>query len=288
MHTRNSMKSVIAQGATVVKAIEEALKKADMPKEFFVKILEEAQSGFLGFGSKKAKIALFFKKEVFASRGEGVLHQDSYEGLFNNQSLQKQIDNQQRDTTSKDIAPHVSQNQAPIAKKPQQNIQKPLEQKAQVAKEQPIKNQSHQVQPPRDHVNKPQGFQDRNSKDHAPRPNNFQSKDQRPARQPQRFQQRELKPVLLEINTENQEKKLETSVPRADRPQRPERRLQDIPQRQLPHPSSDESGEGRQSYRNRRRSRYYSPRQSGQGDGSKTSNSNNNNSNNNDSSNSQS
>ena len=51
MHTRNSMKSVIAQGATVVKAIEEALKKADMPKEFFVKILEEAQPGFLGFGA---------------------------------------------------------------------------------------------------------------------------------------------------------------------------------------------------------------------------------------------
>ena len=54
------MKSVLAQGATVVKAIEEALKKADMPQEFFVKILEEAQSGFLGFGAKKAKIASIF------------------------------------------------------------------------------------------------------------------------------------------------------------------------------------------------------------------------------------
>lgn len=301
MHTRNSMKSVIAQGATVVKAIEEALKKADMPKEFFVKILEEAQSGFLGFGSKKAKIALFFKKEILSSRGEGVLHQDSYEGLFDNQSLQKQIDNQQRDTTSKDAAPQASQNQSSIPKKPQQNIQKPFEQRPQAPKEQPsnqaqpIKNQSNQLQASRDHANKPQSSQDKNLQERpsrpqndryqAPRSNDFQSKDQRPVRQPQRFQQRELKPVQPQINTENQEKKLETSVPRADRPQRPERRLQDIPQRQLPHPSSDDSEEGRQSYRNRRRSRYYSPRQPGVNDDLKKPSSNNN-SNNNDSNNS--
>src|SRR5258708_7178402 len=114
MQIKNSMKSVIAQGATVVKAIEEALKKADMPQEFFVKILEEAQSGFLGFGAKKAKIALFFRKETYNQRGDAVLSQSSYEDLFNNQSLQKQIDNQQREVPSqKDIKP------TPVAPKPQ-------------------------------------------------------------------------------------------------------------------------------------------------------------------------
>ena len=307
MHTRNSMKSVIAQGATVVKAIEEALKKADMPKEFFVKILEEAQSGFLGFGSKKAKIALFFKKEIMSSRGEGILHQDSYDGLFNNQSLQKQIDNQQRDTTNKDLAPQALPNQALVAKKPQQNIQKPADQRP------PRASREHSVnrmQPINNKSGQDRSFQDRNKKDQDSKENiksdqplkdrdsgfkdpvfqdqrhqGLQTKatgetdiirqDQRSTKQPQRFRQRELKPTQPRENSENKEEKLEISVPRAERPQRPERRLQDIPQRQLPNSGSDDSGEARQSYRNRRRSRYFSPRQpGGNDDGSKTSNSN--------------
>lgn len=90
------MKSVIAQGSTVVKAIEEALKKADMPKEFFVKLLEDAQSGFLGFGSKKAKIALFFKDATVTSSKsqENVFDIASYSKLFNNPAMRKQIDQQ--------------------------------------------------------------------------------------------------------------------------------------------------------------------------------------------------
>lgn len=38
------MKSVIVQGATVAKAIDEALAKAGMPQEFFIKVLEEEHS----------------------------------------------------------------------------------------------------------------------------------------------------------------------------------------------------------------------------------------------------
>ena len=84
------MKSVISQGVSTAKAIELALQKAGTPEEFFVKVLEEAQSGFLGFGSKKAKIALFFKKEDLGDTDE-LLSQRSYEHLFNNKSLNKQI-----------------------------------------------------------------------------------------------------------------------------------------------------------------------------------------------------
>lgn len=83
------MKSVIVQGTTVAKAIDEALVKAGMPVEFFIKVLEEAQPGFLGFGSKKAKIALFFKKEQ-GRRDGSLLSRGSYKDLFENENLQAQ------------------------------------------------------------------------------------------------------------------------------------------------------------------------------------------------------
>jgi predicted RNA-binding protein Jag len=89
------MKSVIAQGSTIAKAIEEGLKKADMPQEFFVKVLEDAQAGFLGFGSKKAKIALFFKNVVLSDKAaENMFSKGSYAGLFNNPNIKKQLDQQ--------------------------------------------------------------------------------------------------------------------------------------------------------------------------------------------------
>lgn len=89
------MKSVIAQGSSIAKAIEEALKKADMPQEFFVKVLEEAQAGFLGFGSKKAKIALFFKNDVVSEKSQkSMFDKGTYAGLFNNPEMKKQLDQQ--------------------------------------------------------------------------------------------------------------------------------------------------------------------------------------------------
>lgn len=94
MRTRNSMKSVIAQGSSVAKAIEEALKKAGQPAEFFVKLLEDAQGGFLGFGAKKAKIALFFTQKASNQKKEGLLNQDKYQDLFDNKSLHLQIEDQ--------------------------------------------------------------------------------------------------------------------------------------------------------------------------------------------------
>lgn len=96
---RNLMKSVITQGASVAKAIEEALKKADMPKEFFVKLLEDAQAGFLGFGAKKAKIALFFKEEAVNAKhhSESMFERGAYENLFNNPNMKKQIEQQLKD-----------------------------------------------------------------------------------------------------------------------------------------------------------------------------------------------
>ena len=96
------MKSVIAQGATVSKAVDEALKKAGSPKEFFIKILQEAQSGFLGFGSVKAKIALFFKKEESFYKESSMVSRGEYKKLFNNKSLQKKVEQQEKDEGSSD------------------------------------------------------------------------------------------------------------------------------------------------------------------------------------------
>ena len=87
------MKSVIAQGATVTKAIEEAHLKAGKPQEFFIKILEDAQSGFLGFGVKKAKIALFFKK-TDKRHESSFLSLGTYKELFENEKLQAQPEEQ--------------------------------------------------------------------------------------------------------------------------------------------------------------------------------------------------
>ena len=82
------MKSVVVEGPTVAKAIESAWLKAGKPEEFFIRILQEHTSGFLGFGAKKAKIVLFFKNtnksdSIFPT----VLKQKEYTNFFGNKNL---------------------------------------------------------------------------------------------------------------------------------------------------------------------------------------------------------
>jgi len=86
------MKSVVVEASTVAKAIELAWQKAEKPEEFFIRILQEHNSGFLGFGAQKAKIALFFKN---TSKSDSlfpvVLKQKEYDNLFNNSKLQTPV-----------------------------------------------------------------------------------------------------------------------------------------------------------------------------------------------------
>lgn len=58
------MKSIIQEASSIQKAIEKAWIKADKPREFSVRILEEPVKNFLGFTKKMAKIALFFGGSV--------------------------------------------------------------------------------------------------------------------------------------------------------------------------------------------------------------------------------
>ena len=58
------MKSIMQEGSSVTKAIEQAWIKAGKPAEFSVKVLEEAQKNFLGLTLRSAKIALFFDEKT--------------------------------------------------------------------------------------------------------------------------------------------------------------------------------------------------------------------------------
>ncbi|MBV8661009.1 MAG: Jag N-terminal domain-containing protein [Candidatus Dependentiae bacterium] len=82
------MKSVVVEASTVAKAIEVAWHKAEKPEEFFIRVLQEHSSGFLGFGAQKAKIVLFFKN---AHKSDSlfpvVLKQKEYANFFGNQNL---------------------------------------------------------------------------------------------------------------------------------------------------------------------------------------------------------
>ncbi len=54
------MKSIMEEGSSISKAIEKGWIKAGSPKEFSVKIYEDAEKNFFGMTSKPAKIGIFF------------------------------------------------------------------------------------------------------------------------------------------------------------------------------------------------------------------------------------
>ena len=165
------MKSVVVEASTVAKAIELAWQKAEKPEEFFIRILQEHTSGFLGFGAKKAKIVFFFKNSQKSdSLFPVVLKQKEYASLFHNDKLKapsqlnvidgdlnknvslgqkkKQHPNKQthqaRQATP-DVKPH--HNQALPAKNPQQVKPQFNTTKTQVKLELPAKPVVKQEQP---------------------------------------------------------------------------------------------------------------------------------------------
>lgn len=79
------MKSVVQEGATIIKAIESAYAKAGSPSKFFIKVLEYPETSFWGLrASKSAKVALFFEEvvEEKTKTWDKVLQQKEYEYLF--------------------------------------------------------------------------------------------------------------------------------------------------------------------------------------------------------------
>jgi len=135
------MKSVIAQGATIAKAIEEALKKAEMPQEFFVKVLEVGQSSFLGFGGKKAKIALFFRQHPSYEKDDRF----AYQNFFDNPKIRQQIDAYLQEVGV--VAGNKSQQQPRQERSAQPKRQASPEQQQQQRKVQPQQSQPRQDRP---------------------------------------------------------------------------------------------------------------------------------------------
>jgi len=62
------MKSIISEGSSVAKAIEQSWKKTGKPQNFSVKVLEEEEKNFLGMTRKPAKIAFFFDEKSTTQR----------------------------------------------------------------------------------------------------------------------------------------------------------------------------------------------------------------------------
>src|ERR1700730_17849484 len=62
------MKSVIQEGPSLAKAIEQGWVKAGKPKEFTIKIFQEAKKNFFGFTTIPAKVGIFFKDAPHESK----------------------------------------------------------------------------------------------------------------------------------------------------------------------------------------------------------------------------
>lgn len=197
------MKSVIAQASSLAKAVNEAWEKAGKPGEFFIKVLQEASSGFLGFGSKKAKVALFFKqlhKNQKHEKSLDILKQREYESLFNNKKLKLDSDDQPS-------APqHKNQ------KKPKHNHQPSKHKKD-------VEHKKHQAKQPQGGVQKAENKTQ----------NNMPSKNQQ-TRKPVNSQQKQQDKKVVQHNQNKQHrpkqegpqvKKVEASKPQTEKKQQP-------------------------------------------------------------------
>lgn len=107
------MKSIIQEASSIQKAIEQAWIKADKPREFSVRILEEPVKNFLGFTKKMAKIALFFGGQVRDGRPSGQHRyrrrhhrRPHYQDQHRQDGQRQQYHQQQRSHTQASSTPH--------------------------------------------------------------------------------------------------------------------------------------------------------------------------------------
>jgi len=58
------MKSIMEEASSIAKAVEKGWERAGKPKEFTVRIFEEAQKNFIGMTTKPAKVGILFQEPV--------------------------------------------------------------------------------------------------------------------------------------------------------------------------------------------------------------------------------
>lgn len=81
------MKSIIEEASSISKAIEKAWIHAGKPREFSIKVFEEAKVSFLGFTKQSAKIALMFDEKKITIRSE----EKTKEGRFKVKKTKKPV-----------------------------------------------------------------------------------------------------------------------------------------------------------------------------------------------------
>lgn len=142
------MKSIICEASSIAKAIEQGWKKAGLPQNFSVKILEKEEKNFIGLTKKPAKIALFFENKPELQKKRIDQRSNSFDKLKyeKDKSLQENLKSlqdspqkgiQKKQTPAKPVAKTQSQPVAQVRVFPQAS--KPMPEAT--AKTQPVKTQ---------------------------------------------------------------------------------------------------------------------------------------------------
>lgn len=84
------MKSIVQEGSSVAKAIEKALQIAGNPRDFTVKILEEAEKNFFGMTTKPAKISFVFGHDAKPAHASHAERQRTEKPKFEKKSPERQ------------------------------------------------------------------------------------------------------------------------------------------------------------------------------------------------------
>lgn len=119
------MKSVIQEASSLLKAIEQAWEKAGKPKDFSVRIFQEAHRNFLGMATQNAKIAFFFDQPI----GQRPLTQQPQRvqrrPLQQTQGQGQDRRRQQQGPRRRTYRPHGGQTRynQPYQQQPQRNVQ---------------------------------------------------------------------------------------------------------------------------------------------------------------------
>jgi hypothetical protein len=137
------MKSIIEEAPSILKAIEKAWVRAGNPREFSVKIFEDAQKSFFGLTTaKQAKVGVFFEIEPIQAdahkqdshkqhlqqprtkeepRHPAFAKASSYAGASADRPAGKYVQQSYRDDDAVPFVPHQPAGQAPV---PQMSEQK--------------------------------------------------------------------------------------------------------------------------------------------------------------------
>jgi predicted RNA-binding protein Jag len=147
------MKSIVEEASSIAKAIEKSWTRAGKPREFSIKIFEDAEKNFLGMTTKPAKIAIFFAEStatLSAPASRSVKPQPAYE--------------QKREHQREQPRPQPTDRRDQRQAAPSQDRQRPERQERVERQERPERRDQYEQRNPR-----PERDQERNKDRQQPR-----------------------------------------------------------------------------------------------------------------------